>query len=645
MDVAQVARAGLGPSAHADTFCRDSLPPAATSGRTCCFDLPELHYPGRLNCADELLDGHRPTADRRCLLGPGGAVDVRRAAGARRPVAARAGRGPRPGPGQPGAAARPEQPLAGRLLARRAEGRRRRRSRRCRCSAPRRAAVDRATSPSPTWRSATPGSSTTSRRRAYPGCGSSTYGGDGADDLLDARGPAPDAVPTPSPPRPTTSRCSPSPRARPASRRRRCTSTATCSPSPTPSRAHVLAADAGRPLRRQPAARLHLRARRPAWSSRCAPAPSTLLLEQADRRTSSPAPSAEHGVTVLFTAPTAYRAMLAARRRVDLRALRRCVSAGEPLPRSTWQAFHEATGLRIIDGIGATEMLHIFISAADDDIRPGSDRPAGPRLRGARCSTTTAAPVPDGEPGRLAVRGPTGCRYLADDRAASLRAARLEHHRRHLPSATPTATSGTMARSDDMIISAGYNIAGPEVENALLRHPDVVECGGRRRSRTRIAARRHGVRGAAARRHRRRGRAAAELQELRQAGRSRRTSARGSIEFLPRCRTPRPASCSASSCASWRRADADCASRSSAAGPAGLYFAAAGASSSARRTRSRCGSATPRTTRSASGWCSPTRRSAASSTPTRWSTGRWSASSPAGTTSTSTSDPGTGARR
>jgi 2-aminobenzoate-CoA ligase len=199
---------------------------------------------------------------------------------------------------------------------------------------------------------------------------------------------------------------------------------------------------------------------------------STLLIERA-----MPAELADliaaHGVTVLSTAPTAYRAMLAAGKASSLKNLRRCISAGEHLPKSVWEQFHEATGVAIIDGIGSTEMLHIFIAAADDDIRPGSTGKAVPGYR-AMILDASGAPVPDGEPGRLAVQGPTGCRYLSDPR------------QRNYVQDGWNITGDTyirdadgyywyQARSDDMIISSGYNIAGPEVEEALLGHPDVLE--------------------------------------------------------------------------------------------------------------------------------------------------------------------------
>ncbi|MGW1532430.1 AMP-binding protein [Streptomyces aureus] len=201
---------------------------------------------------------------------------------------------------------------------------------------------------------------------------------------------------------------------------------------------------------------------------------SSLLLEQAGPAQLLPA-IAGHRVSVLFTAPTAYRAMLAelAESGHDIGSLRRCVSAGENLPAATWRAWRERTGLGIINGIGATELLHIFISAADDDIRPGTTGVPVPGWQ-ARVVDDEGSPVPDGEPGLLAVRGPVGCRYLADPR-------QREYVRGgwNITGDTyvrdPDGYFRYVARADDMIISAGYNIAGPEVEDALLRHPDVLE--------------------------------------------------------------------------------------------------------------------------------------------------------------------------
>ena len=183
---------------------------------------------------------------------------------------------------------------------------------------------------------------------------------------------------------------------------------------------------------------------------------------------------AEHGVTICFTAPTAYRAMLANGRAGQLATLRRAVSAGEHLPAATWHAVHDATGIRLIDGIGSTELLHIFISAADDQIRPGATGVAVPGFV-ATILDDEGQPVPTGTPGRLAVKGPTGCRYLADPRQS-------DYVRDGWNITGDTFVQDDdgyfwyQARNDDMIVSSGYNIAGPEVEEALLAHGDVSEC-------------------------------------------------------------------------------------------------------------------------------------------------------------------------
>ncbi|MFJ7174893.1 AMP-binding protein [Streptomyces massasporeus] len=199
---------------------------------------------------------------------------------------------------------------------------------------------------------------------------------------------------------------------------------------------------------------------------------SALLLEQAGPRQLLPA-IARHRVSVLFTAPTAYRAMLDELDGHDVSSLRRCVSAGENLPAATWQAWHERTGLRVINGIGATELLHIFISAADERIRPGTTGVPVPGWQ-ARVQDADGEPVPDGQPGLLAVRGPVGCRYLADPRQRDyVRGGWNVTGDTYVRD--PDGYFRYVARADDMIISAGYNIAGPEVEDALLRHPDVVE--------------------------------------------------------------------------------------------------------------------------------------------------------------------------
>jgi 2-aminobenzoate-CoA ligase len=184
---------------------------------------------------------------------------------------------------------------------------------------------------------------------------------------------------------------------------------------------------------------------------------------------------AEHGVTTLFTAPTMYRALLATGKDQALTSLRSCVSAGEHLPATVWQDFHATTGVKITDGIGCTELLHVFISAVPDRIRPGATGQAVPGYW-ATVLDEEGRPAPDGVAGRLAVKGPTGCRYLNDER-----------QRRYVIDGW-NITGDTyvrdadgyfwyQARSDDMIVSAGYNIAGPEVEQALLGHPDVLEAG------------------------------------------------------------------------------------------------------------------------------------------------------------------------
>ena len=184
---------------------------------------------------------------------------------------------------------------------------------------------------------------------------------------------------------------------------------------------------------------------------------------------------AQHRVSICFTAPTAYRAMLTSGKAAQLSQLRRAVSAGEHLPAATWEAVHAATGVGLIDGIGATEMLHIFVSASDDEIRPGSTGRPVPGFRAAILDAE-GRQLPPGEPGRLAVKGPTGCRYLNDPRQAAY----VQQGWNITGDTFVQDEDGYFwyrARSDDMIVSSGYNIAGPEVEEALLAHPDVQECG------------------------------------------------------------------------------------------------------------------------------------------------------------------------
>lgn len=179
--------------------------------------------------------------------------------------------------------------------------------------------------------------------------------------------------------------------------------------------------------------------------------------------------------TILFTAPTSYRMMAGLVASHDVSSLRRCVSAGEALPAATRQLWKDATGIDIIDGIGATELLHIFISAADADIRPGATGKPIPGYR-AIVVDPSGQPLPAGSIGRLAVKGPTGCRYLADERQKDY----VQGGWNITGDAYLVDEDGYFhfqARVDDMIISAGYNISGPEVEGALLLHPKVAECG------------------------------------------------------------------------------------------------------------------------------------------------------------------------
>ncbi|MEC9244664.1 MAG: AMP-binding protein [Pseudomonadota bacterium] len=183
----------------------------------------------------------------------------------------------------------------------------------------------------------------------------------------------------------------------------------------------------------------------------------------------------KYRATVSFTAPTAYRAMMAAMDEgADLSSLRVAVSAGETLPGPVFEAWTEKTGKPILDGIGATEMLHIFISNRFDDRHPAT---TGRPVTGyeARIVDEHMNELPRGETGRLAVRGPTGCRYLADDRQKEY----VRDGWNLTGDSFYQDEDGHFhfaARSDDMIVSAGYNIAGPEVEAALLAHADVMEC-------------------------------------------------------------------------------------------------------------------------------------------------------------------------
>ncbi|HUC66115.1 MAG TPA: AMP-binding protein [Stellaceae bacterium] len=182
-----------------------------------------------------------------------------------------------------------------------------------------------------------------------------------------------------------------------------------------------------------------------------------------------------HRCSVCFTAPTLYRAMAELAHNFNLASLKTCVSAGETLPLPVFEAWQRATGIKIVDGIGSTEMLHIFISAAGDEIRPGATGKAIPGYQ-AMVVDEAGKPVPPNTIGRLAVRGPTGCRYLDMP----------EQQQKYVQNGWNLTGDAYrcdedgyfwyQARTDDMIVSAGYNISGPEVEAALLDHPKVLEC-------------------------------------------------------------------------------------------------------------------------------------------------------------------------
>ncbi len=201
---------------------------------------------------------------------------------------------------------------------------------------------------------------------------------------------------------------------------------------------------------------------------------STVLLEKHTPETLLKT-IAKYQATQCYTAPTMYRQMAALARQHDLRSLKHPVSAGEALPDATRQLWKQATGIEMTDGIGGTEVIHIYISSAGAQVRPGSIGQVVPGYV-AQIVDEAMQPVPPGTVGRLAVRGPTGCKYLADPRQQD-----YVKNGWNLPGDTFVMDAdgyfSYQARNDDMIISAGYNIAGPEVEGALLQHPAVAECG------------------------------------------------------------------------------------------------------------------------------------------------------------------------
>ncbi|MEO6973364.1 MAG: AMP-binding protein [Rhodoferax sp.] len=180
------------------------------------------------------------------------------------------------------------------------------------------------------------------------------------------------------------------------------------------------------------------------------------------------------GATICYTAPTFYRQMAPFAKQQGMPGLRICASAGEALPDATRQLWKDATGIEILDGIGATEMFHIFISSADADVRRGAIGKVVPGYR-AKVVDDNGQEVPRGTIGKLAVMGPTGCRYMGDDRQTIY----VKDGWNYPGDAFIQDADGYLfyqSRDDDMIITSGYNVGGPEVEDALLKHPAVAEC-------------------------------------------------------------------------------------------------------------------------------------------------------------------------
>jgi 2-aminobenzoate-CoA ligase len=199
---------------------------------------------------------------------------------------------------------------------------------------------------------------------------------------------------------------------------------------------------------------------------------ATLLLEKAGPEDLLRAVD-RFGVTTLFTAPLAYRTMCGLTDRHDLATLRTCVSAGEALPKPVWDAWQAKTGLKILDGIGSTEMLHIFVGSNEEEVRAGSTGRVVPGYF-AEVHDEDGRPVPTGTVGRLAVKGPTGCKYLDDDRQRVY----VQNGWNYPGDAYRMDADGYLwyvARTDDMIVSAGYNISGLEVEQVLIGHAEVKE--------------------------------------------------------------------------------------------------------------------------------------------------------------------------
>ncbi|MGZ3643500.1 MAG: AMP-binding protein [Ktedonobacteraceae bacterium] len=200
---------------------------------------------------------------------------------------------------------------------------------------------------------------------------------------------------------------------------------------------------------------------------------STVLLEKLTPESLLAAIS-EYRATIVWSTPLFYRQMSEIATKFDISTISQSVSAGEWLPVSTRTMWREATGIEIVDGIGSTEMLHIFISSAGDEVRPGATGKVVPGYQ-ACILDENGHQLPSGTIGKLGVKGPTGCRYLADERQRSY----VQHGWNLTGDAYLMDADGYFwfqARTDDMIVTAGYNVGGPEVEGALLMHPTVAEC-------------------------------------------------------------------------------------------------------------------------------------------------------------------------
>lgn len=183
----------------------------------------------------------------------------------------------------------------------------------------------------------------------------------------------------------------------------------------------------------------------------------------------------DYKITICLTAPTAWRVLTTKLNECDVSSLRKCVSAGETLPLVVWEDWYNATGLKIIDGIGATELLHIFISSNEENMKPGA---TGLPISGyqAKIVDDNGNDVPFGEPGKLAVRGITGCKYLNREEKQKEYVQNGWNITGDIFKQDEDGYFWFVARGDDMIISSGYNIAAIEVESVLLTHEDILEC-------------------------------------------------------------------------------------------------------------------------------------------------------------------------